>query len=179
MAYPQNLAIAYSSRYDGILLNCPPSRTENLSMPTLRPAFLLLTASLCLLHSPPAAEPQPETRVALERLKNYAAGQKPADRKLVFVYFTPSDRDPPDGFRERLTRVMTDIQKFYADEMERHGFGRRTIRFDRDDHGQAVFHVVKGKHPAADYLEDNGGQHRRRHPPRVPPGAESRRHRRQ
>jgi hypothetical protein len=125
-------------------------------MSSLRAACFLASISL-LSATARAAEPLPETRVALERLSAYAAGQKPADRKLVFVYFTPSDRDPPEGYRERLTRVMTDIQKFYADEMERHGFGRRTIHFDRDDKERAVFHVVKGKRPAADYLEDNGG----------------------
>jgi hypothetical protein len=126
-------------------------------MPSLRSACLLVSFALVLLtDAAQAAEPLPETRVALEWLKTYAAGHKPADRKLVFVYFTPSDRDPPDGYRERPTRVMTDIQNFYAGEMERHGFGRRTIHFDRDDKGQAVFHVVKGKRPAADYLEDHG-----------------------
>ena len=106
------------------------------AMHTLRPICLIASLALPFLLSAaaPAAEPLPETRVALERLSAYSAGQKPADRKLVFVYFTPSDREPPDGFRERLTRVMTDIQKFYAGEMERHGFGRRTIRFDRDEH---------------------------------------------
>lgn len=102
-----------------------------------------------------ADEPKPEVRVALERLDRFAAGQKPVARKLVFVYFTPADRQPPPEYRKRLTRVMTDIQEFYACELERHGLGRKTIRFDRDGHGLAVFHDVRGKLPAAAYLGDN------------------------
>lgn len=68
------------------------------------------------------------------------------------VYYVPSDRKPPEGHRERLTRVMTDIQEFFADEMARHGLGPRTLRYDVDDAGLIRLHYVTGKHPAAYYL---------------------------
>jgi hypothetical protein len=105
-----------------------------------------------------ADEPKPETRVAIERLTRFVAGQKPAERSLAFVYFIPSDRTPPPEYRQRLARVMTDIQEFYAREMERHGLGRKTIRFDRDRQGVAVFHEVHGRRPTTDYLEEGRSQ---------------------
>ena len=105
-----------------------------------------------------ADEPKPEARVARERLDRFADGQMPAARKLVLVYFTPADRQTPPQYRQRLTRVMTDIQEFYAREMQRHGLGPKTIRFDRDSQGLAMFHEVHGRLPAADYLEDRGSE---------------------
>ena len=77
-------------------------------------------------------------------------------RKIIFVYFTPADRTPPKDYRERLGRLMTDIQAFYLHEMQRHGLGDRTIHFDTEAGGALVVHDVKGRLPAADYLETNG-----------------------
>ena len=100
-----------------------------------------------------ADEPTPEAGVAAERLRAFAKGhEEAAANKLIFVYFTPLDREPPAGYRERLGRVMGDIQEFYAREILRHGLGNRSIRFDLDAKGALIVHDVKGKHPAADYL---------------------------
>jgi len=108
---------------------------------------------LLLLATGFAAEPAPEVRGAIERLQKFANEEKaPARRKIYFVYFTPADREPPSDCRERLGRMMRDVQEFYAREMQRHGFGPRTIQLDQDDRGALNLHFVKGKHPAAYYL---------------------------
>ena len=100
-----------------------------------------------------AAAVTPEARVAVERLARFAAGAtNGAVHQLEFVYFSPADRDPPPGYRERLARVMGDIREFYAKEMERHGLGRRTIRFECDAQGALVVHDVKGCRPTKEYL---------------------------
>ncbi len=121
--------------------------------------FFLLTALCALILSNRivrADEPAKEATIAVERLAKYAQGQPTANEKLSFVYFTPSDRTPPAGYRQRLARVMLDIQKFYADEMERNGLGRRTVHFDLDADGGLSLFDVKGARPAADYLEEHG-----------------------
>ena len=97
--------------------------------------------------------PLPETIAALERLKRFAAGAPAsAAKKLVFVYFTPADREPLPGCRKRLARVMGDIRDFYGHEMERHGIEGRNLRFDVDAEGGLLLHDVKGRLPAAEYL---------------------------
>jgi hypothetical protein len=99
----------------------------------------------------------PESKIAVDRLAKYeSVDPVPSKDKLVFVYFTPADRTPPEGYRKRLARVMLNIQKFYADEMERNGLGRRTVKFDLDADGGLTLVDVKGKLPASEYLEERG-----------------------
>lgn len=114
---------------------------------------MVLSLTLVATGLARADELMPEARVAVERLTAFAKGhEEPVPPKLVFVYFTPADREPPAGYRERLARVMGDIKDFYSSEMLRHGFGNRSIRFDLDEKGALMVHDVKGRHPAADYL---------------------------
>ncbi len=51
---------------------------------------------------------------------------------------------------------MEDIRDFYADEMERHGFGRRTIRLPYDPDGNLIVHEVTGEGRHADYGKEDG-----------------------
>jgi len=102
--------------------------------------------------SVPADIVTPEARDAADRLQQFATGHACEPQKIRFVYFTPSDRTPIPDYRERLARVMKDVQNFYGKEMERHGLGHRSIQFDLDAKGALVLYDVKGLHPAADYL---------------------------
>lgn len=79
-----------------------------------------------------------------------------AERKLHLVYWTPADREPAAQYRERLSRVLLDVQKFYLTEMRRMGFGDRTIRLDAEPDGLLKIHVVKGAKPYADYEVKSG-----------------------
>ena len=61
------------------------------------------------------------------------------------VYFLPKDRSPrPDRVRS-LRQTIKDAQEFYADEMERHGFGRKTFNIETNKNGNPVVHHVYGK----------------------------------
>ena len=61
------------------------------------------------------------------------------------VYFLPKDRSPrPDRVRA-LRQTIKDAQGFYADEMERHGFGRKTFNIETNKNGNPVVHHVYGK----------------------------------
>src|SRR5688572_14010087 len=50
------------------------------------------------------------------------------DRFVHLVYWTPSDREPAPLYRERLSKIFEDVRGFYAREMDRNGFGPRTIK---------------------------------------------------
>lgn len=67
------------------------------------------------------------------------------------IYFHPSDRQPSRDMDARLDALVEDVQQFYADEMEHHGFGRKTFRLETDAFGKTVRHAVKGRFPAIDY----------------------------
>ncbi len=60
------------------------------------------------------------------------------------VYFNPADRECLPGYHERIDRIMTDVQAWYRDEMQRNGFGPLTFPLERDQDGKLVIHVVKG-----------------------------------
>ena len=69
------------------------------------------------------------------------------------IYFLPNDRDPQPDIDEKMDRSIKDAQQFYADQMEAHGFGRKTFLFETDANGKAVVHRVPGKH-ADKYYSD-------------------------
>ena len=70
------------------------------------------------------------------------------------VYFYPSDREPSQTVKEKLDMLVADVQQFYADQMERHGFGRKTFRLETDAQGQTIRHYVRGKFPISHYDAD-------------------------
>lgn len=83
------------------------------------------------------------------------------ERKLHLICWRPNDREYPTDNAERLTRIMKHIQAFYADEMERIGFGRRTIQLDYDEDGLLVIHHAVGSAPFIDYKKPEGERVRR------------------
>jgi hypothetical protein len=62
---------------------------------------------------------------------------------VYIVYLNPADRECLPDYQERLDRVMTEIQAWYRDELERNGFGPLTFPLERDQDGHLVIHVVK------------------------------------
>jgi hypothetical protein len=80
----------------------------------------------------------------------------PSQRKLHIIYWTPSDREPIDGYQERLSRVMLDIREFYRTEMNRMGFGDRTFDLDLESDHRVRIHLVKGSEPYARYNVESG-----------------------
>ena len=88
----------------------------------------------------------------------HADNPEPGTRSLHLVCWTPSDRDFPADYEARLTRIMLHIQEFYLREMERLGFGSRTIRLPLNSDGRLVLHTVVGKQPTAHYSKSSGSE---------------------
>ncbi|MGC4013175.1 MAG: hypothetical protein QM755_01465 [Luteolibacter sp.] len=118
--------------------------------------FLLALPASALTPQQENAAQVPAARAILDGWQN----QKPerAERKLHIVYWTPSDREPAPRYRERLSTIMEDIRKFYAEQMEKTGFGPRTFNLDHAADGLINIHVVKGKQPYAHYSTPSGGE---------------------
>ena len=60
------------------------------------------------------------------------------------VYFVPRHRQPQPDIDVKLDALIKNVQKLFADEMERHGFDRKTFAFETDRRGNAVVHRVDG-----------------------------------
>jgi hypothetical protein len=137
-------------------------------MPTLSSLRLLLpaliaTAPFSSLH---AVTPQEElaTQVPAARaiLDSWQANQpERAQRFVHLVYWTPLDREPAPRYRERLSKIFEDVRSFYAREMERNGFGPRTINLVHEADGLCKIHLVHGAKPYVHYHVESGDQIRK------------------
>ena len=101
-----------------------------------------------------SAEQVPAARAILDTW--HADAPEPEIRRLRIVAWRAADRPFPAGQRERLDRILTSIERFFAAEMTRHGFGPRTIRPERDRDGRLVVHEITGRSAWTDYGKRDG-----------------------
>ena len=79
-------------------------------------------------------------------LEPYMALQPIVEQDIVrMIYFLPNDRPPLPGIEEKLDKLIRDTQQFFANQMQVHGFGRKTFTFETDENGNALVHQVDGK----------------------------------
>ena len=61
---------------------------------------------------------------------------------IRLIYILPEDREPDPDIDEKMDAMIKYIQQFFADEMERHGYGRKTIIYQADQDGKAIVHKM-------------------------------------
>ncbi|MCY3552201.1 MAG: hypothetical protein OXH39_17195 [Candidatus Poribacteria bacterium] len=83
--------------------------------------------------------------VTLFALPNSFAQEVSPEYVVRVIYFLPNDRQAQSDIDAKLDTLMKDSQQFYADQMESHGFNRKTFRLETDASGEVVIHHVKGK----------------------------------
>ena len=71
------------------------------------------------------------------------------------IYLLPNDREAQPDIDMNLDASIKMSQQFFADEMERHGYGRKTFRFEANDDGNVIVHHVDGKHNDTFYQTDS------------------------
>ena len=117
----------------------------------------LILAPLSVAH----ASPSPADSVLFCGLSDYEhwrrdhplpAGKRLADRNVGeprtvrMIYFLPNDRP----FRQEVVDLMKvrirEVQTFFADQMQAHGYGNTTFRFETDAQGEPLVHRVDGLH---------------------------------
>ena len=67
------------------------------------------------------------------------------------IYFLPNDRQSQPDIDTKMDTLIKEVQQLYADQMESHGFGRKTFRFETDATGKAIVHRMNGKFNTAHY----------------------------
>ena len=75
-------------------------------------------------------------------MKPFEILDKPSVR---LIYFLPRDRPLRSERALALCQMITETQKFFADEMERHGFGRKSFTLETDANGVPVVHFMQGR----------------------------------
>ena len=74
-------------------------------------------------------------------------------RTVRMIYFLPNDRPFQQAVVDSMKVTMRQVSTFFADQMEAHGYGRKTFRFETDDQGDPVVHRVDGQHPDSYYID--------------------------
>ncbi len=115
--------------------------------------FSYLLAAMTLLSGSPLLSPlvlaqeEPE----MKTISDLSAHQ------LNVVYFLGSDREPIEGYEERISELLLFGQEVYAMEMQRNGYGFRGFGLDQPSPERVNILVYKAKNPAAEYPYSNGG----------------------
>ena len=89
--------------------------------------------------------PQP----AAKRLADLDAGEP---RTVRMIYFLPNDRRYRQEVVDSTKVVIRQAQAFYAEQMEAHGYGNATFRFETDVQGEPLVHRVDADHSDEHYL---------------------------
>jgi len=74
-----------------------------------------------------------------------AYGQGP----IEVIYLIPSDQVKDEDKLDVLGKMVEDVQTFYADEMDRHGFGRKTFEYNEK------IKIHNGRHTLKEYLRSS------------------------
>ena len=96
-----------------------------------------------------------EVTVEFENTANLNFGEP---RIVRLVYFLPSDRAPQQDINIKMDTLIKDVQQFYADQMESHGFDRKTFMFEADENGKAVVYHVNGQFTDSYYHQGTFGK---------------------
>ena len=75
-------------------------------------------------------------------------------RTVRLIYFTPNDQPYRADVVQRMKDQILNIQTFYAEQMEVHGYGEVTFRVETDSQGEPIVHRVDGDHPDSYYISD-------------------------
>lgn len=67
------------------------------------------------------------------------------------IYFVPQQTTPRPNIAAELNGLIKDVQRFFADEMQRHGFGRKTFALETNPRGSVILHRVNGQFPQVYY----------------------------
>ncbi|MDE0396873.1 MAG: hypothetical protein OXL96_03610 [Candidatus Poribacteria bacterium] len=125
-----------------------------------------LFALLCLSSVGYASQPSDDVHFCLpldaEYLRTrdsiYAATKHALDlnigepRTVRMIYFLPDDRPFRQEVIDSMKVTIRQIQTFYAEQMQAHGYGNKTFRFETDAQSEPMVYRVDGQHPDSYYF---------------------------
>ena len=89
-------------------------------------------------------------RPAAKGLADLNAGEP---RTVRIIHFLPNDRPYRAAAVDTIKSVIRQIQTFYAGQMQAHGYGGMTFRFETGGRGEPLVHRLDGQRPDREYTE--------------------------
>ena len=86
----------------------------------------------------------------------FAQGVSP-ENMVRLVYFLPNDRPARPERVAALRQLIKDTQAFFTNEMQSHGFGRKTFNVETNKAGVPEVHRIDGKFPEEHYYRAGTG----------------------
>ncbi len=111
------------------------------SPPQLLPCSRAIAAPEQAWSPPPAAKP----------LANLDVGPP---RTVRLIYFLPKGRRLRAEVINKMKKTARQVQTFYAEQMQAHGYGDRAFRLETDAAGGLKVHRVEGQHPDSYYRKN-------------------------
>ena len=117
---------------------------------------VLSPGALAHVYHPPVDEPSggESPRPADKRAADLNVGEP---RTVRMIYFLPNDRTYRSDLVDSLKVRIRQVQTLFSEQMQVHGYGDRTFRFETDEQGEPLVHRVDGQHPDSHYLDDTVG----------------------
>ena len=75
-------------------------------------------------------------------------------RTVRMIYFLPNDRPYRPKVVQQMKDMIRTVQTFFAEQMQAHGYGKKTFRFETNNKGEPKVHRVDGLHSDSYYLDD-------------------------
>ena len=70
------------------------------------------------------------------------------------IYFLPNNRPFRTSVIDSMKITIRQVQTFYAEQMQAHGHGNKTFRFETDAEGEPLVHRVDGQYLQTHYFDD-------------------------
>ena len=78
-----------------------------------------------------------------------------ADKRLVrVIYFVPLNEARQWNLEDTMDIQMKEVQQIFAEQLEEHGYGKKTFELETDSDGKVVVHFVSGKQSDRYYHTD-------------------------
>ena len=85
--------------------------------------------------------------------RSFAANLNVGEPRTVrMIYFLPNDRPYRAEVVQKMKDEIRTAQSFFAEQMQAHGYGEMTFRFETNPQGEPTVHRVDGRHPDSYYL---------------------------
>ncbi|MYC71889.1 MAG: hypothetical protein F4X17_14385, partial [Gemmatimonadetes bacterium] len=108
----------------------------------------LILLPLAVVHASPPPDYEQwrrdHPRPAGKALANLNVGEP---RTVRMLYFSPSDRPHRATVVDSMKTLIRQLQTFFAEQMQAHGYGNKTFRFETDAQGEPLVHRFSGPDP--------------------------------